>query len=257
MMSSSHGKFVWYELLTTDHKAAEAFYHGVVGWRMQDAGMPNPYTLLCAAETPIGGLMELTREASEAGARPGWRGFIGSDDVDAFATRVTRAGGTALHAPEDIPGVGRFATVSDPQGAIFVLFKGSSAAQGREAAPRTPGHPGWHELHAADGQSAFAFYSGLFGWTKAEAMDMGPMGIYQLFSTGKDPVGGIMTKTAATPSPYWLYYFNVEDIEAGAARVKDRGGRVLNGPQQVPGGSWIVQCLDPQEAMFALVGPHR
>ena len=108
-----------------------------------------------------------------------------------------------------------------------------------------------------DRESAFAFYSGLFGWTKAEALDIGAMGIYQIFATGGTPVGGMMTKTEAVPAPVWLYYFNVEDIEAAAARVKDEGGQVVRGPHPVPGGSWIVHCLDPQGAMFALVGPHR
>ncbi|HME73825.1 MAG TPA: VOC family protein [Myxococcota bacterium] len=257
-MSSSHGNFVWYELMTTDHKAAEAFYHGVIGWRAQDAGMPDrSYTILSVAETPIGGLMELPREDCEAGARPGWIGYVSADDVDATAARVTQAGGAVHRTPEDIPGVGRFAIVSDPHGATFALFKGSTDAQGRQPAPNTPGHMGWHELHAGDRESAFTFYSRLFGWTKAESVDMGSMGIYQLFATGKEPVGSMMTKTEAVQAPFWLYYFNVDDIEAGAARVKDKGGKVLNGPHQVPGGSWIVQCLDPQGAMFALVGPHR
>jgi len=256
-MSSPHGNFVWYELMTTDHKAAEDFYQGVIGWRMQDAGMSNPYTLFCVGERAVGGLMELPRAACEAGARPSWRGHIWSDDVDTFAPRVVRAGGAVLHPPEDIPGVGRFATVSDPQGALFVLFKGSADTQDARPASTAPGFTGWHELHAGDGASAFTFYSGLFGWTKAESMDMGPMGIYQLFATGKEPVGGMMTKGKATPVPFWLYYFNLDEIEAGATRVKAKGGEILNGPHQVPGGRWIVQCRDPQGAMFALVGPHR
>ncbi len=112
-------------------------------------------------------------------------------------------------------------------------------------------------MHAADRESGFEFYSSLFGWTKAEAIDMGPMGVYQLFATGGVPVGGMMTKTEAVPVASWLYYFNVEDIDAAAARVKTAGGQILNGPHQVPGGSWILQGSDPQSAMFALVGPRR
>ena len=124
-------------------------------------------------------------------------------------------------------------------------------------APGTPGHIGWHELHAGNGESAFAFYAGLFGWTKAEAMDMGPMGIYQIFATGGAPIGGMMTKTPDTPAPFWLYYFNVEAIDAAIARVTAAGGRIALDPHQVPGGSWIAQCIDPQGAMFAMVGGKR
>jgi predicted enzyme related to lactoylglutathione lyase len=110
-------------------------------------------------------------------------------------------------------------------------------------------------LHAGDRESAFAFYVGLFGWTKAEAVDMGPMGIYQTFATGGAPVGGIMTKTPQTPMAFWLYYFNVDAVDAAMARVKDGGGELIHGAMQVPGGSWIAHCLDPQGAIFAMVGP--
>ena len=190
------------------------------------------------------------------GARPMWMGYIGVDDVDAFAQRVTAAGGAVRRPPEDIPGVGRFAVVADPDGAGFMLFRGVGEMPA-PAAGGTAGHIGWHELHAGNGERAFAFYSGLFGWTKAEAMDMGPMGVYQLFATGGAPVGGMMTKTADMPMPAWLYYFNVDAVDAAMARVKDAGGQVVNGPMEVPGGSWIAQCTDPQGAMFAMVGAKR
>jgi predicted enzyme related to lactoylglutathione lyase len=257
-MPNSRNNFVWYDLMTTDAKAAEAFYSSVVGWRAQDAGMPDrSYTILHVKETPIGGLMPIPTEAGAAGARPMWNGYVAVDDVDAVAKRVTQAGGAVHRGPEDIPGVGRFAVVADPHGASFMLFKGATDAQPQPPAPGTPGHIGWHELHAGNGEKAFAFYSGLFGWTKAEAMDMGPMGVYQLFATDSAPVGGMMTKTKEFPAAMWLYYFNVDDIEAAAMRVNDHRGKVLNGPMEVPGGSWIIQCSDPQGAMFALVGPKR
>jgi len=257
-MSSSQGTFVWYDVMTTDSKAAETFYRDVVGWRTQDSGLSDrSYTILSVGETPIGGLMPLPAEARAAGAQPVWSGYVAVDDVDAMAAKVKGAGGSIHRAPEDIPGIGRFAYVADPHGAGFILFKGASSAQPQPPAPGTPGHVGWRELHAGDGPAAFAFYSKLFGWTKGEAMDMGPMGVYQLFAIGGVPSGGMMTKNAAMPKPTWLYYFNVDDIEAAGARVKDKKGQVLNGPMAVPGGSWIIQCRDPQGAMFALLGPKR
>jgi predicted enzyme related to lactoylglutathione lyase len=257
-MANPNGKFVWYELMTTDTKAAEDFYRSVVGWRAQDAGMSDmAYTILSAVETPVGGLMKLPEEARANGAAPRWIGYVAVDDVDQFAKRVKKASGSLHRGPADIPGVGRFAVVADPQGASFVLFKGMTDAQPQQPAPGTAGHAGWRELHAGDWGSAFAFYSGLFGWTKAEAIDMGPMGTYQLFATGEAPAGGMMTKPQAEPHPYWLYYFNVDGIDAAAERVKDKKGEVLSGPHQVPGGSWIIQCRDPQVAMFALVSPRE
>ena len=120
-----------------------------------------------------------------------------------------------------------------------------------------PGHFSWHELFAGELAGAFAFYADIFGWTRDQAIDMGPMGTYQLFATGGAATGGMMTKMPAMPSPFWLYYVNVDAIDAAVARVNKAGGSIVNGPHEVPGGSWIVQCLDPQRAMFALVAPKR
>jgi uncharacterized protein len=257
-MAKTPSKFVWYDVMTSDCKAAESFYRSVIGWNATDSGMPDgSYMLLSAGPTMVGGLMPIPDEARAMGARPCWMGYIGVDDVDAYALRVEEAGGAIRRAGKDIPGVGRFAVVVDPQGAPFILFKGNSAQEPAPVPPGTPGHIGWHELHAGDRETAFAFYAGLFGWTKADAVDMGPIGIYQIFATGGVPVGGMMTKTTETPAPFWLYYFNVDAIDAAKARVSQGGGQILNGPHQVPGGSWIVQCLDPQGAMFALVAPKR
>lgn len=261
-MPTPPSPFVWYELMTSDATAAAAFYRSVIGWQTADAGMPDlAYTLLSAA-TPagpvqVGGLMALPAEAAAAGARPAWTGYVAVDDVDARAAQVLQAGGAVHHPAQDIPGVGRFAIVADPQGAVVCLFKDLGDAPAPQAAPGTPGTIGWHELYASDLDSAWGFYNDLFGWTKAEAMDMGPMGIYQLFAAGGQAIGGMMTRPPEVPQPCWLYYVNVEAIDAAAARVAAASGRVISGPMQVPGGSWIVQCLDPQGAMFAMVAPNR
>ena len=167
------------------------------------------------------------------GAWPAWNGYVLVDDADVYSERVKAASGAIHRAPEDIPGVGRFSVAADPHGAVFILFEGASDDGARPAAPGTPGHVGWHELHAGDLESAFAFYSGLFGWTKGEAISMGPMGVYQTFATG-GASGGMMTKTPETPAPFWLYYFNVDAVEAAMARVKDAGGQ---SPSTARGGS--------------------
>ncbi len=254
-MTHSVAKFVWYDLMTTDIDAAASFYRAVIGWTSADSGMiDHSYTLFSAGPVMVGGLMPLPGNLRARGVPPSWSGYVGVDDVDGYAVRVQAAGGTVHHEPENIPGVGRFAVVADPYGAAFFLFKGSSNKAPADAKAMTPGHIGWHELHAGDVEGAFAFYSSLFGWTKAEAHDMGPMGIYQTFATGGAAVGGIMTREAQAPVSYWLYYFAVDSVDAALSRVKNGHGQVLNGPESVPGGSWIAQCLDPQGAMFAVVG---
>lgn len=249
--------FVWYELMTSDAVAAQAFYAQVVGWSTQDAGMPGmSYTLLQAGGHAVAGLMALPQEACDAGARPGWVGYLAVPEVDAAAERLVGAGAEVLRPAEDIPGVGRFAVVADPQGAVFDLFSPASNEQPPQPDPGTPGTIGWHELQALDLEAAWSFYADQFGWTEVEAMDMGPLGLYRLFATGGEAVGGMMTRLPEVPAPFWLYYFNVADVAVAAEAVRAGGGQVLADPQPVPGGSWICQCLDPQGAMFAVVGPN-
>jgi len=257
-MSKHHGKFIWYDVMTSDTKAAESFYKRALGWSAQDSGMGDrSYTLFSMGPAMVGGLMPITEEARAMGVPPCWTGYVAVDDVDDYAKRVKKAGGAVHRGPEDIPGVGRFAVVADPHGAVFIIMKGNSDQEPQAAEPGTPGHIGWRELHAGEGKGDFEFYSRLFGWRKAEAFDMGALGVYQTFSTGNGPVGGMMTKMPDTPAPFWLYYFNVDSLDAAVARVKGAGGQVCMGPHQVPTGQWIAQCLDPQGATFALLAPKR
>jgi uncharacterized protein len=155
--------------------------------------------------------------------------------------------------PKDVPNISRFALVADPQAAAFAVIKGLQPTPQRPLMPDAPGRIGWHELIAADWQAALAFYGGLFDWQKAEA-HAGSMGVYQQFSVGGQTIGGIRTKPAEATVPFWLYYFNVADIEAATARVKKAGGEVLEGPREAADGSWAVRCADPQGANFALAG---
>jgi predicted enzyme related to lactoylglutathione lyase len=253
-MSEPLGKYCWYELMTTDPEAAGKFYSHVVGWNLFEPGGPHAgYTLFKVGEQGIGGMMKLPDEACAAGARTGWMGYIWVPEVEAAVAKVVAAGGAVHKEPADIPEIGRFAVVSDPQGANFVLFRHFGDHEGPPVPMETLGHVGWHELFAVDHKSALEFYSGQFGWTKGEAFDMGPMGVYQLYIIPGGQFGGMMNKPDAFPRPFWLYYFNVDDIDAAVERVKSAGGEVLMGPAQVPGGSWIVQGLDPQGGMFALV----
>jgi predicted enzyme related to lactoylglutathione lyase len=67
----------------------------------------------------------------------------------------------------------------------------------------------------------------------------------------------MMTKMPEAPRPFWLYYFNVDAIDAATTRVTDAGGKIINGPMAVPGDQWIVHGLDPQGAMFGLLAAKR
>lgn len=262
-MPGKYGHFCWYELMTTDTAAAERFYRDVVGWNAQP--QDGDYTLFTAGELPVAGLMRLPPEA--AGAPPAWLGYVSVENADTAAAAIAAAGGAVHRPPADIPGVGRFAVVADPQGAVFEIMQPDPYMDPPEVPFGTPGHIGWNELNAADGPTALPFYARQFGWTEAEFPAMGdaPLGgdqpepqFYQLFSTvGEGGMsGGIGTKPAEAPVPHWVFYFNVDDIDAATARVRDGGGQVLMGPMEVPGGGWIINALDPQGALFALTGPR-
>ncbi|MDI6026477.1 VOC family protein [Corticibacterium sp. UT-5YL-CI-8] len=256
-MTSTQSKFFWYELMTSDVDAAEAFYKAVVGWQTEPFPASDfKYVIFKPSDAPksgVAGLMALPEEAAASGMRPAWVGYIHATDVDAATEALRKAGGTVHREPSDIPEVGRFSVVADPQGAMFMLMTPNGEG-GEPVPPMTHGHIGWHELFADEWSSAFDFYAGQYGWTKGEPMDMGPMGIYQIFNIDGEMTGGIMTKTADIPHPFWLFYFIVSDIDDAAKRVTDNGGTVLMGPMEVPGSAWVVQCMDPQGAMFALVG---
>lgn len=245
-----HGDFVWYELCTADPAAAAQFYSEVVGWAAKPSGLPGmDYTLLHVGDTQVAGIMTLP--PGQMPPRPVWFGYIAVHDVDAKAAELAQAGGSIHKAPQDIPAIGRFAVVADPQAAVFMLFKGAGEPPPPLGMMRA-GSIGWHELHTSDYEQALDFYERMFGWSKDMVHEMGPMR-YQLFKTSGLPVGGMLTDSQS-PHPYWLYYFVVDDIDAGLQRIIANNGTVLAGPIEVPGGAWIVNAQDPQGGIFALVG---
>lgn len=254
-MVDHHGRFVWYELLTTNLASAKAFYGSVVGWGAQNASTTDlAYTLFTAGEAPVSGLMELPQDALNRGAMPRWVGYVAVDDADAIAERIKRLGG-AIYVPPTDSNIGRIAVVTDPQTATFALVEGLRHGQAESGDMGEAGRVGWHELLAADWSKAFAFYGEVFDWRETYA-NTSPLPSYHVFAAGGRTIGGIFTKLPKVPVPFWLYYFNVGDIDVALRRVREAGGRVVFGPHDLPGENGIARCIDPQGAMFALQGPR-
>jgi uncharacterized protein len=256
-MSANLGKFVWFDQMSNDLPGSGAFYRAVIGWDIAPNAMnAQTYSTLSAGGVPVGGLMPIPDDAKATGVKPAWMGYIGVDDVDVYADKVTAAGGTIHRQPTDIPNIGRFAVAADPQGVGFILFKGNT-----DAVPATDptklGNFCWRELHTSDASAAFDFYEKLFGWGRGQAMDMGDEGLYRVFNFDGAMAGGIMNKMAHEPTSYWAYYVAVEAADAAAARVSAAGGKVIAGPLQVPGGQWMVFSSDPQGATFGMLAPKR
>lgn len=113
-----HGAFSWSELMTSDVAAAKAFYSQLFGWTTEDMSMPDMnYTVVKVADQSVGGIMATPPEAQ--GMPPMWGVYVTVTDVDATAKRTEELGGKVLVAPQDIPNVGRFCVIQDPQGAVI------------------------------------------------------------------------------------------------------------------------------------------
>jgi predicted enzyme related to lactoylglutathione lyase len=253
--------FIWYELVTNDLDKAVNFYKKVVGWDIKDSGMPGmKYMLFGKDGKDVGGMM--TWAGADAPELPTqWMGHIHIAKLDEELKAVTADGGTIVKPAQDIPGVGRFAVVLDPQKVKYLLFEPGK----QDAPPRLDqmavGNVGWHELLTDDQATAFDYYSKHYGWQKDLAHDMGPMGTYQTFRTDRPLyTGGMMNrKGPGMPEgipPHWQFYFTVDDIEAAQKRVIEAGGEITLPPMDVPGGSRILQATDDQNGHFALMqGP--
>jgi predicted enzyme related to lactoylglutathione lyase len=252
-MGNSGGRFVWYELATTDVEAAKAYYSAVVGWKTAETSAgPAGYTLFIAGDTPVAGLTKLPEEAIRAGALAQWSGYVGVEDVDAAAARVKQLGGTVYIPPTDLPNVSRFSVIADPQMAMLALVKGRERGQEEARQPDIAGRVCWHELRTADVERAFSFYSELLGWKK-EHVHSGPEGTYHYFSIGTRTVGGMSVKPPEWPRSLWFYYFSVAGVEAAAKRVTSHGGQVIYGPATMVEGARMIHCLDQQGVPFALI----
>ena len=246
------GRPLWYELMTTDMKAAETFYHNVVGWKAEPfAGAGQPYTMFNrSGDVAIGGV--LNRPAGVK-APPFWAMYVGVPALEEAKAKIEGLGGKTHTDVISIPGVGRLQLMLDPQGAAFYIFEPAQSEQRPETAAEV-GEASWHELMTTDAPAAMKFYEQIFGWQPSESMDMGPLGQYQMFNRPHGMIGGVMNKPKemANIPPNWQIYFRVPDVDAAAERVKANGGTIANGPMEVPGGDWVVNALDPQGAAFGM-----
>ena len=254
----THGRFVWYDLMTTDLESAKNFYKHVIGWETQlyEGNPEGPYVMWSNRGQPIGGIVAI--DASTEPVPPphsrdhgSWLPYVSTPDLGASAKQVKDLGGTIYVEPTDIPDGGRFAVAADPHGASFGLFQHTAAEEEYKDWAPGIGEFSWHELAAVEFQAAFDFYQALFGWKQTSEFDMGQHGIYHMYGQKGEEYGGMFTKTPDMLGG-WVLYAQVDDINSAVKAVKEHGGQMLVGPMEVPGGGLIAQCLDPQKALFAL-----
>jgi predicted enzyme related to lactoylglutathione lyase len=253
------GDYIWYELMTPDSEGTKAFYDAVVGWEIGEA-VPEfaGYRMIGRKDGGFGGgILPITDEMKQHGARPTWLGYIHVSDVDASTQAIEKAGGKILMPAFDIPSVGRIAMVADPQGAPFYVMK-PIPPEGRENeasdvfSPDKPGRVSWNELSTSDPVAARKFYGDQFGWESGDFMDMGEMGEYRFLDHHGQRIGALCGVMSGQ-EPKWRYYIRVPSIAKAKDAIETKGGKVVMGPMEVPGGDHIVIGIDPQGAFFMLI----
>lgn len=267
-MSDKRGAFIWYELTTTNPDGAKSFYDSVIGWDIEpcssaiEGGLD--YRMIRRSDGGFaGGMLALSVEMVECGAKPGWFGYIHTPDVDATAAALVASGGKICDSVRTAEGVGRFAMVADPWGATFYLMDPTPPADDPDAESDAfsvdlSQHVRWNELQSADSVSAATLYGDLFGWVQEGEMEMGPLGTYRFIANDGIGIGAICnTMPGDTGEPRWTYYIGVDDIDRAVAAVVAGGGEVIDGPQEIPGGEFSVDIRDPQGGTVGLVGPRK
>ena len=216
-------RFTRYELRTHDPAAARAFYRELLGHE-GDAIVPLPPA------------------AAARGAPAHWLGVIDVAAIggsEAVAERFVARGAARLGGPP-----GRV-LLRDPGGAIIALADAPGASRVEVAL---------HLLHAPDAASAANLYTELLGWTLTRELDLGALGRLRQFAwrAGEPNAGAIVAIDRPSVHPHWLFCFRVAELDRALALVRERGGLVL-GPMQLPDGTRLAACDDPQGAAFGLL----
>ena len=255
------GKFVWFELVTGDPKKAQAFYGGLLGWKVEPFPMGNTkYDMILAGhtlDTMIGGYAPLQNERQ----RSHWISYVSVEDVDAAVKAVTAERGRVVEAPSEIPTVGRKARIADPRGAELYVFRNPKGdppdpSMAHGGFPSTgAGRWLWNELHTSDPRGALAFYEKALGFSH-RAMDMGPAGTYYILSRGGVDRGGVTAELPRGVAPHWLPYVAVDDADQPIARAKKLGARIHAGPEDIPGVGRFGVIEDPTGAALAIMKPQ-
>jgi predicted enzyme related to lactoylglutathione lyase len=243
-VTTTVGKFVWHEQVSSDPKQAQSFYTELFGW---DTEVFKPgefdYAMIASGGQMHGGFSK----AQEGAPPPHWLGHIHVESVDETVEKAKKAGGKIAFGPMDMPEVGRFAIIIDPQGAFV------SAYQPEGEGPSGSGVFVWDELGTNDLEASKRFYGDVFGW---KARDMGEeYRGYNIFSIGETDLGGLMTLPDSSMPPLWVPYVGVEDADGTVAKAKELGASVILDPMDVPNVGRLAVLRDPQGAIFAIIKP--
>jgi hypothetical protein len=249
------GRFVWHDLMTTDVARARAYYSELLGWTYDEVEVQGygKYPMIRASGQNWGGIVAV----DEGKAIPShWISYCTVSDVDAAVAKATGLGGRVYVDGEDIPEVGRFAVISDGQGATIAPYRPLKPAGEGVQGGAWEGTFCWHELLANDPAAEAAFFAEIFQWDAVEQQfEGGPYTLFKRKDTGKD-AGGMLPKPPGSEGPSsWLPYVAVPDAGGTARRVRELGGKIWVEPMDVAGIGRFLVTGDPTGAMIAFLQP--
>lgn len=235
------GAFSWAELVTSDADAAKGFYTQLFGWDYDDQPTGPDGPVYSMAQRDGHSVAALFGDDSQP---PHWNCYVTVASADETAQAAADNGGTVMAEPFDVMEVGRMAVFSDPTGAALCVWE-PRASIGATLV-NTAGSMAWNDLVTPDPDAASAFYGNVFGWTFEEIPEARG---YRVIRNGDRSNGGILPQEGMAA---WIPYFGHDDTERVAGEIGDLGGRLYNGPMQVPSGVFAV-LGDPQGAVFAVL----
>jgi predicted enzyme related to lactoylglutathione lyase len=248
------GRFVWRELFTRDVEGAKRFYGALFGWTWEDRPMgPDwSYTLWKNGDKQIGGMMDLADMPGDSEKiPPHWAVYVSVENVDETAQRAVEAGGKILSDCHDIPGVGRFAVLQDPDGAVFNLFR-SANGDPEDGMPGV-GEFCWESLSMTNPAKALAFYQSIIGWgTTTMGEGENAMTLFTRVANG-EPVTLASTGPAPEGTPSnWMTFVGVADAAETVATCCTLGGTVLVDRTPIPDVGAFAILQDPCGTVFAV-----
>ena len=244
--SHNPGNFCWFELATSDWKAAKKFYTGLLGLAAEEVPMGEnqpPYVLLKKGGNTACALYQ--QGPDQTGIPPNWMTYVAVKSADESAAKAKKLGAKVIAEPFDVFDLGRMAVMSDPQGAAFSVWQ-PKKNQG-VGVYGEPGSVCWSELQAADVEKAKRFYTQLFGWGAKPGAD------YTEWQNGGESIGGMMKKHEEKMPSMWWIYFAVDDIKASTKKAKSLGGKAFMELQDIENVGTFSLFNDPQGAIFYLL----
>lgn len=222
-----NGKFIWYDLFTSDLKAVQPFYEALFGWSFHETATGETRVLTIRREgVPIANAVYVNETKIKDGASR-WLSYMSVADVDQTVLRIEQNQGSVYMPPKDLPDRGRVAVVKDPEGALFAILTATGG---------DPPDPAYDlndflgsELWARQLETAIQFYQALVAY-EIEMVDVGNEKDYHLLVRDDEPRAGVVQIPWDDVNPNWIPYIAVEDVAAVAVRVEVLGGRLLIAP---------------------------